>query len=264
MDVIDVFSQTSQVLWAVIATLGSLISVQVLTPLNQKIADQAIPANAAVRTAQTKRVVWMFFGMSITIGILSAPWVRLPTPIINHYLYHQPVPWGQWWEDVGKAVLRAIAFVYAAQVVLHRIFRPVAPIRIAPILKERLAVILYDATLEVGLVLFGWLLGFLWITQYIHGTPLGFFRVCGASLLSIGFHVWTSTLLRGFTWMMFWTTVSAQIILVAIFGTLVMHAGIEAGAVGRALTVAVFIWPGNRRATRIAPGRSIANDKPLE
>lgn len=90
-------------------------------------------------------------------------------------------------------------------------------------------------------------------------TP-GFFSVCSASLLSIGFHVWTPTLLRGFTWMVFWTTVSAQVIIVAIVGTLVMHAGIEAGAMGRALTVAVFIWPGTRRATRIAPGRNIANE----
>lgn len=252
MDVIAMSSQPSQIVWVALSTTGSLISIWALTSLNQRIAKQAFPADVMTRTARNKRVMFVLLGMSIVIGVITDSFVKLPTPVVNHYLYNQPLGWGGWWEAVGSAVFSAIALIFVAKVVLYRVFRGRMLPQVIPNLRERVAFVVYDATFEAGLVLFGWLSGFLWVTQRIYGTPQVFVSICGVALVSIGFHIWTSTLLRGFTWMIFWTTFFTQMILVCVFGALVMRTGLEAGAVGRALTAAVFLWPSNRRSREIA------------
>ncbi len=236
-------SGSSPILWVSTSTIVALLSLNALIPLNERVAQSANPAIFSATVVRNKRMMAGIFILSAILGLLSAPHTPLSTPVINHYLYQRPILWGHWWENVGNAVFGAITLIYISQVILHRTFRHDKLILVTPDIKERFNIVIYDATFEVGLELYGWLSILLWITQQIYGAPQVFLSLCSVALMSIVFHLWVSASIRRFSWALFWNTVFTQLILVFIFGLLVVKEGIEAGSMGRAITVAVFLWP---------------------
>ena len=171
MDVIVMFSEFSQIVWVSLSTLIAFFSLAALIPFDQRIAQQTNPRVSRTKVVRMKYMLAGIFILSMILGLFSAPYARLSTPVINHYVSHQPILWGSWWEYVGNAVVEAFLLLFMSQIILRRAFRHAEPIPVIPKMQERLGIIMYDATFEVGLVLYAWLSLLLGITRQLYGSP---------------------------------------------------------------------------------------------
>ncbi|MCL4319096.1 MAG: hypothetical protein M1596_04285 [Firmicutes bacterium] len=106
MDVIVMFSEFSQIVWVSLSTLIAFFSLAALIPFDQRIAQQTNPRVSCTKVVRMKYMLAGIFILSMILGLFSAPYARLSTPVINHYVFHQPMDHGgdMWCQQLPKNV----------------------------------------------------------------------------------------------------------------------------------------------------------------